>query len=256
MKKHSKKRGILMLELKGIGLTTDSGLNILKDVSLKLDEKKIYAVTGPNGSGKSTLANVIMGIVKPTSGSILLGGEDITDLDITERARRGIGYAFQNPPRFKGIKVKDMLALAAPEKKGAACDILYNVGLCSRDYIGRDMDATLSGGEIKRIEIATVLARNLSVAVFDEPEAGIDLWSFQKLAETFMDMHEKTNTTIVIISHQERILSLADEIILINKGEVRQGVPKDVILKKGSGDLCTCRPNCERTDYADAECAR
>jgi Fe-S cluster assembly ATP-binding protein len=245
-----------MLELKGIGLTTDSGLNILKDVSLKLDEKKIYAVTGPNGSGKSTLANVIMGIVKPTSGRLLLDGEDITDKDITERARLGIGYAFQNPPRFKGIKVKDMLALAAPEKRGAACDILYNVGLCSHDYIGRDMDATLSGGEIKRIEIATVLARNLKAAVFDEPEAGIDLWSFQKLAETFMDMHEKTNTTIVIISHQERILSLADEIILINKGEVRQNVPKDAILKKGSGDLCMCRPNCERTDYADAECAR
>lgn len=245
-----------MLELKGIGFKAENGPVILNDVDLAFAEKKIYAVTGPNGSGKSTLANIIMGIARPTSGSIILDGRDITDADITERARMGIGYAFQNPPRFKGIKVKDMLALAAPEKKGAACDILYNVGLCSRDYIGRDMDATLSGGEMKRIEIATVLARNLNVAVFDEPEAGIDLWSFQKLAETFMDMHEKTNTTIIIISHQERILNLADEIILVTKGEVRQNVPKGEILKKGSGDHCLCRPNCERTDYADAECTR
>lgn len=245
-----------MLELKGIGLTAGDGQAILKDVNLTLDEKKIYAVTGPNGSGKSTLANVIMGIAKPTGGQIYLDGKDITDADITERARMGIGYAFQNPPRFKGIKVKDMLALASPDKKGAACDLLYNVGLCTRDYVGRDMDSTLSGGEIKRIEIATVLARDLKVAVFDEPEAGIDLWSFQKLAETFLDMHEKTNTTIVIISHQERILSLADEIILVTKGEVSQNVPKDAILKKGPGDACMCRPSCERTDYADAECAR
>jgi Fe-S cluster assembly ATP-binding protein len=245
-----------MLELKDIGLVAENGHVILKDVNLALDNKKIYALTGPNGSGKSSLANVIMGIVRPTSGSILLDGRDITDVDITERARLGIGYAFQNPPRFKGIKVKDMIALASPERKGSACDILYNVGLCSRDYMGRDMDATLSGGEMKRIEIATVLARDLRVAIFDEPEAGIDLWSFQKLAETFIDMNVKTDTTILIISHQERILSLADEIILIKNGEVQKNIPKDRILKRSSADQCLCRSNCERTDYVDAECAR
>jgi Fe-S cluster assembly ATP-binding protein len=149
-----------------------------------------------------------------------------------------------------------MLALAAA-KKGPVCDLLYSVGLCSRDYLGRDMDATLSGGEMKRIEIATVLARDLKVALFDEPEAGIDLWSFQKLAETFTELHEKTDTTIVIISHQERILNLANEIILMTKGSARQNVPKDEIFKKGFADAdCLCRPNCERTDIADAECAR
>lgn len=249
-------KGQRMLELKGIGLKAASGTEILKGVSLKLEGKKIYAVTGPNGSGKSSLANVIMGIVRPTGGSVLLDGEDITGLDVTERARRGIGYAFQNPPRFKGIKVKDMLAMASPDKK-PVCDLLYSVGLCSRDYLGRDMDATLSGGEIKRIEIATVLARDLKVAVFDEPEAGIDLWSFQKLAETFTEMRGRTDTTIVIISHQERILRLADEIILMTKGSVRQNVPKDEILKKEPVDAgCLCRPNCERTEMADAECAR
>lgn len=245
-----------MLELKGIGFKTDEK-EILKNVDLKLDSKKIYAVTGPNGSGKSSLANVIMGIVKPTSGSLLLDGEDITELDITERARLGIGYAFQNPPRFKGIKVKDMLALASPSKKGPVCDLLYNVGLCSRDYLGRDIDATLSGGEIKRIEIATVLARDLKVAVFDEPEAGIDLWSFQKLAETFIDMHDNTETTIMIISHQERILKLADEIILLANGVARQNVPKEEIIREGGIEAdCQCKQNCERTEYKDAGCAR
>lgn len=245
-----------MLELKGIGLKAQGGAEILKDVSLKLEDKKIYAVTGPNGSGKSSLANVIMGIMRPAAGSVLLNEEDITELDITERARKGIGYAFQNPPRFKGLKVRDMLAMASPDKK-PVCDLLYSVGLCSRDYLGRDMDATLSGGEIKRIEIATVLARDLKAAVFDEPEAGIDLWSFQKLAETFTDMREKTDTTIIIISHQERILRLADEIILMTKGTVRQNVSKEEILKKEPADTnCLCRPNCERTEIADAECAR
>ncbi len=245
-----------MIELRGIGFKAQSGADILKDVNLKLENKKIYAVTGPNGSGKSSLANIIMGIMTPSGGSVLLDGEDITALDITERARKGIGYAFQNPPRFKGIKVKDMLAMASPGKK-PVCDLLFAVGLCSRDYLGRDMDATLSGGEMKRIEIATVLARDLKVAVFDEPEAGIDLWSFKKLAETFTEMHEKTDTTIVIISHQERILSLADEIILMSKGSARQNVPADEIFKKGLAEAdCICRPNCERVDIADAECSR
>lgn len=246
-----------MLELKGIALKgKDSGKEILKDVNLKLENKKIYAVTGPNGSGKSSLANVIMGIVSPDIGSVLLDGKDITMLDITERARRGIGCAFQNPPRFKGIKVKDMLALASPDKK-PACDLLYAVGLCSRDYLARDMDSTLSGGEMKRIEIATVLARSLKVAVFDEPEAGIDLWSFQKLAETFTEMHEKTDTTIIIISHQERILGLADEIILMANGSARQNVgSKDIFTRDIEAVNCLCRKNCERTEMADAECAR
>lgn len=246
-----------MLELKNIRYETggENSTVILNDVNLSLDNKKIYAVTGPNGSGKSTLAQIIMGIMKPTSGKIFLDGTDITEMDITERAKMGIGYAFQNPPRFKGLKVKDMLKLSAPSQPGYACDRLYSVGLCSRDYLDRDLDATLSGGEIKRIEIATVLSRNLKAAIFDEPEAGIDLWSFQKLAETFMEMHENTDTTIIIISHQERILSLADEIILMSRGSVRQNVPKEEILVKGIADeRCLCRTNCERKDFKNAEC--
>jgi Fe-S cluster assembly ATP-binding protein len=246
-----------MLELKNIRFETggENSVVILQDVNLTLQDKRMYAVTGPNGSGKSSLAKIIMGIMKPTSGKVFLDGGDITETNITERARMGIGYAFQNPPKFKGIKVKDMLALSAPARVGYACDKLYNVGLCSRDYLSRDLDSTLSGGEMKRIEIATVLSRNLKLAIFDEPEAGIDLWSFQKLAETFMDMHEQTDTTILIISHQERILSLADEIILMSHGTVRQNVPKEEILVKGVADeRCLCRTNCERKEFKDAEC--
>ncbi len=248
-----------MLELKNITLQAEGAnkLQILKRVSLQLPDKKIIAITGPNGSGKSSLARVIMGIAKPTAGSILLDGEDITELGITERAQRGIGYAFQTPPHFKGIRVREILNLAMKDNPQGpkVCDLLYGVGLCSQEYINRDMDASLSGGEMKRIEIATVLACNLKLAVFDEPEAGIDLWSFHQLAETFKDMHKKTDTTIVIISHQERILELADEIILLSGGAVLRNMSKEEILKSSfADDPCACRANCGKRGQEDAEC--
>ncbi len=214
-----------MLELQGVSfeIEGENGAGILNGIDLKLLDKKIYVITGPNGGGKSSLAKIIMGINKPTSGKILLDGRDITDINITERARLGIGYAFQYPPRFKGLKVKELLEMSAagnPEKINLY-DLLHDVGLCAQDYINRALDSGLSGGEMKRIEIATILARNLKIAVFDEPEAGIDLWSFQKLAETFLNIHQKYETTIVIISHQERILELADEL----SGGKRQDQP-------------------------------
>jgi Fe-S cluster assembly ATP-binding protein len=244
-----------MLELKDIRLRIGE-TDILGGISLKLEDKKIYAVTGPNGSGKSSLAQVIMGIQQPTSGSIWLDGEDMTEMGITERARLGVGYAFQNPPRFKGIKVKELMALSAGADSQKVCDLLFSVGLCSRDYLERDVDATLSGGEIKRIEIASVLARDLKVAVFDEPEAGIDLWSFQKLAETFKAMHGKLNTTIIIISHQERILELADEILLLSEGVIKRHVPKDALWRRGITDGCGCSEECGKLEVQDAQCAR
>lgn len=248
-----------MFELNGVSLEIEGEkeIEILKGIDLKLLDKKLYAVTGPNGGGKSSLAKIIMGIYKPTSGKILLDGQDITDMAITERARLGIGYAFQHPPRFKGIKVKELLKMSAlgnPEKVNI-CDLLYDVGLCAQDYLDRDVDASLSGGEMKRIEIATVLARNLKLAVFDEPEAGIDLWSFQKLAETFSNIHMKYNTTIVIISHQERILELADEIILMANGKVQEKAGKDEILNRIlKNDSCLCNANCGKRGVEDAEC--
>lgn len=248
-----------MFEIQGVSLEIEGEkeVEILKDIDLKLLDKKLYSVTGPNGGGKSSLAKIIMGIYKPTSGKILLDGQDITDLNITERARLGIGYAFQHPPRFKGIKVKELLNMAAlnnPEKVNL-CDLLYDVGLCAQDYLNRDVDASLSGGEMKRIEIATVLARNLKLAVFDEPEAGIDLWSFQKLSETFSNIHMKYNTTIVIISHQERILELADEIILMANGKVQEKSKKDEILERIlTNDSCLCSANCRKGTGQNAEC--
>jgi Fe-S cluster assembly ATP-binding protein len=207
-----------MLKLDSVGVTAEDengSVRILRDISLTLDNKKIYVMTGPNGGGKSSLAKTVMGIYKATEGKITLDGADITDLSITERARLGIGYAFQSPARFKGLKVKDFLKLAAG--KGSRvdhCSLLYDVGLCAQDYVNREINASMSGGELKRIEIASILARNLKVALFDEPEAGIDLWSFQRLTDTFRALYEKTDTTIIIISHQERILRLADEVIL------------------------------------------
>ena len=244
-----------MLELIDVRLRIGE-TDILGGINLQLGEKKIYAVTGPNGSGKSSLARVIMGIQKPTSGKILLDGQDLSDMDITQRARLGIGYAFQHPPRFKGLKVSELLELSGGHDTQKICDLLYSVGLCSRDYLERDVDATLSGGEIKRIEIASVLARNLKVAVFDEPEAGIDLWSFQKLAETFKLMHQKLDTTIVIISHQERILELADEILLLSGGLVKRHVAKDALWKRGITDGCGCSEECGKVEVQDAQCAR
>ncbi len=242
-----------MLELMNVSLKIgEDRFEVLKNISLKMDEKKLYVLTGPNGGGKSSLAKLIMGIEKPTEGRIFLDGEDITDLSVTDRARKGIGYAFQHPPRFKGISVKEMLKLAMNETGEPMRDLLLRVGLCARDYLTRDLDATLSGGEIKRIEIATILARRLNVAVFDEPEAGIDLWSFQKLAQTFNAMHEKLDTTIIIISHQERILELADEIILVENGHITEGVTLESILNRQDTTMgCDCYDETEVT--LDAE---
>ena len=221
-----------MLELKNISYTAGEGnKEILGGVSLKIDERFV-AITGPNGSGKSTLAKIIAGIVPPTGGKILLDGEDITNCSVTERARRGISFAFQQPVRFKGITVKDLVSLAAgkPISVGEACSYLSEVGLCARDYVGREVNASLSGGELKRIEIATVLARGTKLSVFDEPEAGIDLWSFSSLISVFEKMYNKTQGSIVIISHQERILNIADKIIVVSGGKVeRQGTREEML---------------------------
>ena len=218
-------RGINMLEIKHLSyrVTDDAGeIDILRDVCLTVEDKKFIVVTGPNGGGKTSLARAIMGINPATSGQIFWNGEDITGLSVTERARRGISYGFQQPPRFKGMKVRDLLNVAAGKKMthDAACSYLTKVGLCARDYIDRDVDTSLSGGEVKRIEIATVLARKSGLMIFDEPEAGIDLWSFARLTDTFREIHDKKEATILIISHQERIIRLADEIVLIANGVV------------------------------------
>ena len=212
-----------MLELQNISYMVDDDKEILRDINLAFDEKFV-AITGPNGSGKSTLAKIIAGILKPTSGKILLDGEDITDLNITERAKKGISYAFQQPVKFKGLKVKDLMSIASGKTLDIAgiCDILSQVGLCARDYINRELNGSLSGGELKRIEIAMIKARATKLSVFDEPEAGIDLWSFNSLIHVFEDLHEKTDGTILIISHQERILEIADRIIVINDGLVEK----------------------------------
>ena len=199
-----------------------AGKEILHDITLTVDSGRFVVITGPNGGGKTTLAKAIMGLVMPTGGSILWNGEDVTGLSITERARRGISYGFQQPPRFKGMKVSDLLTIAAGRKLShdEACGYLTQVGLCARDYLGRDVDTSLSGGEVKRIEIATLLARNAKLMIFDEPEAGIDLWSFARLTETFRSIHDRQDRTILIISHQERIIRLADEIVLIAGGQI------------------------------------
>ena len=214
-----------MLTLNQISLTADNAqgrADILKNVSLDIPDGKFLVITGPNGGGKTTLARIIMGLAAPTAGTITLDGEDITGLSITDRARRGISYSFQQPPRFKGMKVSDFLAVAAGKtlSHDEACSYLTQVGLCARDYLDRDVDTSLSGGEVKRIEIATLLAKNARYMIFDEPEAGIDLWSFARLTETFRDLHETGGHTIVIISHQERIIRLADEILLLANGEI------------------------------------
>ena len=228
-----------MLELKNISYRVSETLpsgktretEILKDVSLTIDDRFV-AITGPNGSGKSTLAKIIAGIFTPTSGQILLDGEDITNLSITERANHGISYAFQQPVRFKGITVKDLISLAAGKKLSVAevCNYLSEVGLCAKDYVNREVNASLSGGELKRIEIATVMARGTKLSIFDEPEAGIDLWSFQNLIRVFEEMHDKIQGSILIISHQERILNIADKIVVIAGGELENIGTKEEIL--------------------------
>ena len=244
-----------MLELRNIAFEVgNSDLPIIKDVSITLEDQKLYVITGPNGGGKSTLAKIIMGIYRPTSGKIFFDGLDITDMGVTERARLGIGFAFQNPPRFKGISVGRLLHMASnPEKVAVGCNHLFDVGLCPKDYMNREVNNSLSGGELKRIEIATLLNRTLKVAIFDEPEAGIDLWSFGKLTETFKRMHEKKDSIIIIISHQERILNLADEIILVTDGYVQKKGARDEMLPEIL-NTCDCNKNCfERTEVGD-EC--
>ena len=223
-----------MLELKNISFSVEENgktKEIIKDVSLTIDDNKFVAITGPNGGGKSTLAKIIAGIEKPTAGQILFNGQDITDMSITDRAKLGVSFAFQQPVRFKGIRVRDLIKLAAGDgvSVASACEYLSEVGLCARDYINREVDSSLSGGELKRIEIATIIARNTELSVFDEPEAGIDLWSFKNLIKVFEKMH-KQEKTIIIISHQERILNIADEIIVIAAGSVKSMGTKDEIL--------------------------
>ena len=215
-----------MLELKHITYTVstpEGEQTILNDISIDIPDRKLIVFTGPNGGGKTTLAKVIMGLVTPTGGQILFNGQDITHLGITERAKLGISYGFQQPPRFKGITVRDLLTIASGDanlSKDKCCKYLTQVGLCANDYLDREVDVSLSGGEVKRIEIATLLARNAKLMIFDEPEAGIDLWSFARLTETFEQIHSQGSATMIIISHQERIIRLADEIVLIADGKV------------------------------------
>ncbi len=231
-----------MLELKNVSYILPDGHAILKDVNLSIGERFV-AVTGPNGSGKSTLAKLIAGIYTPSSGKILLDGEDITNLSVTDRAKAGISFAFQQPVRFKGITVKDLISIAAGRKITLAetCHYLSEVGLCAKNYVNREVDASLSGGELKRIEIAMINARSTKFSVFDEPEAGIDLWSFNNLIEVFRRMYDKTKGTILIISHQERILDIADRIILVSGGTVSASGTKEEILPGLLGMTAGCR---------------
>ncbi len=235
-----------MLELQNISFVVDaptsSRKEIIKNINLIIDEQKFVAITGPNGGGKSTLAKLIMGIEKPTSGKILFNGTDITNMNISERAKLGISFAFQQPVRFKGIKVKDLITLAAGDaiSTAGACEYLSKVGLCARDYINRDVDSSLSGGELKRIEIATIIARNTPLSVFDEPEAGIDLWSFNNLIKVFEEFH-KQHKSLIIISHQERILNIADEIIIIADGEVKSHGAKSEVLPELLNGTGSCK---------------
>lgn len=230
-----------MLELKNISYKVD-GKEILKNINLTIDDRFV-AITGPNGSGKSTLAKIIAGIIQPTEGRIIFDGKDITDMSITDRAKNGISFAFQQPVRFKGITVKYLISLAAGKKTSVAdaCKYLSEVGLCAKDYINREVNASLSGGELKRIEIAMINARGTALSVFDEPEAGIDLWSFNNLIKVFENMHERTNGTIMIISHQERILNIADKIVVLAGGEVVEYGEKDIVFPKLMDVQAGCR---------------
>lgn len=235
-----------MLELKNLSFEVkgdNDKKEIIKNINLSIDDTKFIAITGPNGGGKSTLAKLIIGIETPTSGQILFNGNDITNMSITERANLGISFAFQQPVKFKGIKVKDLIRLAAHDDItiSKACEYLSEVGLCARDYIDRDVDSSLSGGELKRIEIATIIARGTELSVFDEPEAGIDLWSFNNLIRVFEKMHKEHKQSIIIISHQERILNIADEIIVLRDGQVADKGKKDDILPELLKGTEACR---------------
>lgn len=230
-----------MLELRNVSFEVD-GKKILNNISLTMEDNRFTVITGPNGGGKSTLAKLIMGIEKPTEGEILFDGEDITAMSIDERAKRKIGYAFQQPPRFKGMSVRKLLSLAHGKDldEEICCSYLTDVGLCSKDYLNKDVDASLSGGEVKRIEIASILARDLKLSIFDEPEAGIDLWSFAKLVETFQKLQRESRQSIILISHQERIMQLADEIIIIENGAIKTKGKRDDILPSLMSEFDSC----------------
>ena len=245
-----------MLELKKLCLTANDEngkAEILKNIDLTVEDKKFIVITGPNGGGKTTLAKTVMGLAKPTSGQIIWNGEDITDLSITDRARRGISYGFQQPPRFKGITVRNLLTIASGDanlSKDKCCKYLTQVGLCANDYLDREVDVSLSGGEVKRIEIATILARRGQLMIFDEPEAGIDLWSFARLTETFEQIHREGAATMVIISHQERIIKLADEIVVIAGGQIaHRGTTEEIFPLILADTLGSC-PVLERKEGA------
>ena len=244
-----------MLEIKNLSYRVqgeNGPVDILNQVDLTVEDKKFIVITGPNGGGKTSLARAVMGIYQPTGGEIHWNGQDITNLSVTERARLGISYGFQQPPRFKGMKVRDLLTIAAGENisHDKACAYLTKVGLCARDYIDRDVDTSLSGGEVKRIEIASILARKSELMIFDEPEAGIDLWSFARLTETFQEIHDKKEATILIISHQERIIRLADEIVMVANGKVSARGSVDEIYPKIIADTVT---SCYRLE-GDKKC--
>ena len=237
----------MLLELQDICFERDNK-KILKNINLELDIEKFIAITGPNGSGKSTLVKIIMGIEKPDSGKIIFEGKDITNLPINERAKLGIGFAFQQPVKFKGITVYDLLKMAAGKKitKKEACDVLSKVGLCAKEYVDREVNGSLSGGELKRIEIATVALRQTKLTIFDEPEAGIDLWSFNNLIDVFQTMSEITKGTTIIISHQEKILEIADEIILMKSGKIKEiGTSEEILNKEIKNKGCCQKRECK-----------
>lgn len=249
-----------MIELRNITYHVKDeagGKDVLDNVSLTLDGHFV-ALTGPNGGGKSTLAKVIAGIIRPTAGKVLWNGEDITDLSVTERARKGISYAFQQPVRFKGLTVKDLLSIAAGKNAtlATACEYLSEVGLCARDYLDREVNASLSGGELKRIEIATILARGTKLSLFDEPEAGIDLWSFSSLINVFEKMREKTQGDIIIISHQERILSVADHIVVLANGKVQKSGTREEVLPSILGANAACKTLTEKLPEEKTQAVR
>ncbi len=245
-----------MLELKDICFSRDNK-EILKNVNLKIDNNKMVVITGPNGSGKSTLAKIIMGIENPDSGKIIFEGKDITNLSITERAKSGIGFAFQQPVKFKGLTVRDLIEISAGNtmKICDACDILADVGLCAQEYLNREVNSELSGGELKRIEIAMLAAKKSKLTIFDEPEAGIDLWSFNNLIDVFEKMHDDIKGSIMVISHQERILNIADEIVLISNGKVEKHGNREEILPQIFGKIKPCHKleNKERCSKGGAE---